>query len=65
MTQTRCFLGAIALVLMLSTSASAGDGVAVGADAPDFGTGGQFNSEPVKLSELKGRLVLLELFSTT
>ena len=63
MIRSRCFLGAIALVLMLSTSASAG--VEVGAEAPDFGAEGQFNSEPVKLSDLKGRLVLLELFSTT
>jgi hypothetical protein len=62
-TRTRCLLGALALVLMLSSPASAG--VEVGSEAPDFGAGGQFNSEPVKLSELKGRLILLELFSTT
>ena len=61
----RGFLGALAVVFLLATPASAGDGLEVGAEAPDFGSEGCFNTEPVKLSDLKGRLVLLELFSTT
>lgn len=61
---SRTLAGAFALTLLLAvTPASAG--VEIGADAPEV-TGGDFiNTEPVKLSELKGRLVLLELFSTT
>ena len=60
----RTFAGAVALsLLLLATPASAG--VEIGAEAPEV-TGADFiNTEPVKLSELKGRLILLELFSTT
>ena len=39
--------------------------VEVGADAPDFEAKDFINTEPVKFSELKGRLILLELFTTT
>lgn len=39
--------------------------VEVGAEAPDLGAKDFFNTEPVKFAELKGRLILLELFSTT
>lgn len=39
--------------------------LAVGADAVEVEAADFFNTEPLKLSELKGRLVLLELFSTT
>ena len=60
----RTILGATALeFLFMATPASAG--VDVGADAPDVTADSFFNTEPVKLSELKGRLILLELFSTT
>lgn len=57
-------LGALALALVLS-SGTASAGVEVGSEAPDFDSGEFINTEPVKLSELKGRLILLELFSTT
>jgi hypothetical protein len=63
MTRIRTLVGATALVLLLAAPASAG--VEVGAEAPDFSAGGCLNSEPITLAELKGRLVLLELFSTT
>ena len=60
----RTLLGALALTpLVFAVPAEAG--VEVGAEAPDFGAGDYFNIEPVKLSELAGRLVFLELFSTT
>ena len=47
---------------MLATPASAG--LEVGEEAPDFESGGILNSEPIALSDLKGRLILLELFGT-
>ena len=60
----RTLAGAIALSLCLVvTPASAG--VEIGADAPDFSGGEFINSEPFKISDMKGRLILLELFSTT
>ena len=59
----KCFLGALALVFLLATPASAG--IEVGADAPDFESEGTFNTEPLKLSDLRGRLILLEFFKTT
>ena len=66
----RCFLGALAAVFLLVNPglmppASAGDGIEVGADAPDFDSDGTFNTEPLKLSDLRGRLILLEFFKTT
>ncbi len=62
----RTLAGAIALsLLLLVAPASAGEGVEIGAEAPDVSGGDFINTEPVKLSELKGRLILLELFSTT
>ena len=60
----RTLAGALALTLLLAaTPASAG--VEVGAEAPDFDGGEFINSEPFKISDMKGRLMLLELFSTT
>jgi len=59
----RLFLGAIALVFALAAPASAG--VEVGAEAPEFEADGYINTEPVKLGDLKGRLILLELWKTT
>ena len=63
MTRIRALVGASALVLLLASPASAG--VEVGEEAPDFSAGGCINSEPISIAELKGRLILLELFSTT
>lgn len=61
----RHLAGAAALAILLSASPAAAEGVAVGADAPDVTAQGFINTDPVKLSDLKGRLILLELFSTT
>lgn len=62
--RVRTLAGALALSLCLAaTPASAG--VEIGAAAPDFSGGEFINSEPFKLSDMKGRLILLELFSTT
>ena len=58
-------VGALALSLFIGSSAPAYGEVAVGDEAPDFDAAHYFNSEPVKISDLKGRLVLVELFSTT
>lgn len=63
MTRIRMLVGALALVPLLAAPASAG--LEVGAEAPDFSAGGCLNSEPISVGELKGRLILLELFSTT
>ncbi len=60
----RTLAGAVALsILLTATPASAG--VEIGAEAPDVTGQGFINTDPVKLSELKGRLILLELFTTT
>jgi hypothetical protein len=60
----RILLGAAALSLLF-ISAPASAEVAVGADAPTFQSGDYVNTDPVQISDLKGRLILLELFSTT
>jgi len=39
--------------------------VPVGDDAPDVKAEAYLNTEPVTLAKLKGRLILLELFTTT
>ncbi len=61
----RTLLGATALALLLATTAWTEGGVPIGDEAPDFDAGEFVNTEPVRLSDLKGRLILLELFSTT
>ncbi len=61
----RTLLGATALALLLASTAWTEGGVPVGDEAPDFDGGDVINSEPVKIGDLKGRLILLELFSTT
>lgn len=53
----------LAALAVLAHPASAE--LAVGAEAVDVEARAHINIEPVKLSELKGRLILLELFSTT
>ncbi len=58
-------LGATALAFLLATTAWSEGGIAVGEEAPDFEGGDVLNSEPIKVGDLKGRLILLELFSTT
>ena len=60
----RTLAGALALSLLLVPAPASAE-VEVGADAPDMSAQEFINTEPVKLSELKGRLILLELFSTT
>jgi hypothetical protein len=60
----KTFAAAAALSTLLMVS-PAHAGVEVGADAPDFDAKEFINTEPVKFSELKGRLILLELFTTT
>ncbi|MCA9316323.1 MAG: hypothetical protein H6806_01000 [Planctomycetes bacterium] len=40
-------------------------GPEVGADATDVSAQAHINIDPVTLNELKGRVILLELFSTT
>jgi hypothetical protein len=67
--RNRLFLGAMALVftgaLVFAQAAPASAAIEVGAEAPDFGSDGAINSEPLNLSDLKGRLILLELWKTT
>lgn len=66
--RTRTLFGAMALSLLLMTvpaGAEEREGVPIGTEAPDVVAGDFINTEPVKLSQLKGRLVLLELFTTT
>ena len=63
MTRIRTVVGAAALVFLLASPASAG--VEVGADAPHFDAGDSINTEPMTVTDLKGRLILLELFATT
>ena len=59
----RTILGATALSLLLMTSPAYAE-VEVGAEGPDVTGDGYFNTDPVKMSDLKGRLILLELFGT-
>ena len=54
-----CLLGA----LLASHPADAG--VDVGAEAPNFKAEHTYNSDPITIADLGGRLILLELFSTT
>ena len=56
--------GALAFLLFLAPATVRGE-LAAGAEAGEVQAKEYINSEPVKLSELKGRLILLELFKTT
>ena len=56
--------GAVALCALLSAG-PASAGVEVGAEAPTFDAGDFINTEPVTIADLAGRLIFLELFSTT
>ena len=58
-------LGALVASFLFLGSSDTVAAVAVGDEAPEVTGGAHFNCEPVKLSDLKGRLVFLELFSTT
>ena len=60
----RTLLGATALFVLLLASPAVAE-QAVGEEATSFGAAGYINTEPVEISDLKGRLILLELFSTT
>jgi hypothetical protein len=60
----RTLAGATALAFLLPAAAARAE-VAVGEEAPTFEAADFINTEPLDLSALKGRLVLLELFSTT
>ena len=55
---------ALALLLLLGPGTARAE-VETGADAPDVTAGAQLNIEPVTLAGLKGRLIFLELFTTT
>ena len=57
--------GALALCVLLSAGPAMAGGVDVGAEAPSFGAGAFINTEAVSIEDLAGRLILLELFSTT
>lgn len=56
--------GAVALSALLFAG-PAHAGVEVGEEAPSFNSGDFINCEPIQISDLTGRLVLLELFTTT
>lgn len=58
-------LGVFALSILFLGPRESMAAVAVGDDAPDVTGGAHFNCEPISLSQLKGRVVFLELFSTT
>jgi hypothetical protein len=60
----RMLAGALALSAVLAGGPARAE-VAVGESAPDFGAREFINTEPLTFTELKGRLILLELFSTT
>lgn len=62
--RTKFLAGAVALSTMLFAG-PASAGVEVGEEAPTFNSGEYLNSAPVQISDLTGRLVLLELFTTT
>jgi hypothetical protein len=57
-------LSPLALLLLLGPGTARAE-VETGADAPDVTAGAQLNIEPVTLAGLKGRLIFLELFTTT
>ncbi len=57
-------LGLVAL-LALATTPSARAGLELGAEAVEVEAKEFVNTEPVKLSDLSGRLILLELWKTT
>ncbi len=59
-------LAATSFAVVLSTlSPPARAELEVGADAPDVKAREYLNTEPLALQDLRGRLVFLELFSTT
>jgi hypothetical protein len=60
----RTLAGVATLALCLHSQPAQAE-VAVGEAAPNFTAGDYFNTEPIDLAALKGRVVLLELFSTT
>ena len=62
--RTRTLAGLMALAVFLMAAPASAE-VGVGEEAPSFGAGAYINTEPVELEQLKGRLILLELFSTT
>ena len=55
---------ALALLFLLAPAPARAE-VAVGEDAPQVEAQGYVNTEPVSLTDLKGRVVLLELWKTT
>ncbi len=57
--------GGFALSTLLLLAAPARARLAPGVVAPDFEGKDWFNTEPTSLRDLRGRLVFLELFSTT
>lgn len=60
----RILLGALAVGFLLAPAPARAE-VAVGAEAPDVEAKEFINVEPISLSQLSGRLILLELFTTT
>jgi hypothetical protein len=60
----RTVAGAAALALLLHAPSVRAE-KAVGEEAITFGSGGCLNTEPVEVGNLVGRVILLELFSTT
>jgi len=60
----RTVAGAAALALLLQAAPVRAE-KAVGEEAVTFGAGGCLNTEPVEVGNLIGRVILLELFSTT
>jgi hypothetical protein len=58
-------LTSFAALLVLLSAAPASAELALGDPAPDVTSADYINTEPVKLPDLSGRLILLELFKTT
>ena len=61
---SRALLLAFALVATLAVAATTAQAADVGDVAPEFEGGDFINCESVSLKELRGRLILFELFST-
>lgn len=58
-------LAAVVAALLAFGAAPVGAEVAPGEDAPEVEAKAFLNIEPLKLTDLTGRLILLELFTTT
>jgi hypothetical protein len=61
----KALAGAALAAIVLLGAAPATAEVPLGEDAPEVEAQDFINTQPVKLTDLSGRLILLELFTTT